>query len=243
MKVLCTICARGGSVGVKNKNIRQLCGKPLIAHSLRQAKQSTLFDLIAVSSDSAAIRQIASEWEADQVIERPAALALSTSPKLPVIQHALLQAENFYGDQFDFIIDLDATSPLRSVEDIVTAFKLFVAHKNATNLVTASPAHRSPYFNMLEILPTGYAALVKHTDTIICRRQDTPACYDMNASIYIWKRDTLLESNHVITDNTLLYVMPKERSFDIDSLLDWQIVSMLAKKRKDFANESLSAAI
>lgn len=234
MKILCTICARGGSVGVKNKNIRDLCGKPLIAHSIIQAKKANLFDKIAVSSDSEEIRHIATKWGADYVIDRPAELASSTAPKIPVIQHAFLEAERFARDHFDFIVDLDATSPLRFVEDIVDAFNQFAACEEAENLVTAMPARRSPYFNMLEVGENRFAKLVKQNPEPIHRRQDTPACYDMNASIYIWKRNTLLNSQSTITDRTLLYVMPEERSFDIDSLLDWKIVSLLAEERQDF---------
>ena len=85
MKRICTICARGGSQGVKNKNILSLCGKPLIAHSILQAKKSGLFDFIVVSSDSKKIRDVAMKWGAHYVIDRPAALATSvvTVPNSP----------------------------------------------------------------------------------------------------------------------------------------------------------------
>ena len=234
MKILCTICARGGSVGVKNKNIRNFRGKPLIAHSIIQAKKSNLFNMIAISSDSVKIRDVAKKWGADVTIERPAEMATSSAPKLPVIQHAFLEAEKIFGSQFDYLMDLDATSPLRSVEDITNSFTAFLENKDATNLVTAAPARRSPYFNMLEVGKDGYTRLVKNSEHGITRRQDTPNCYDMNASIYIWKRDTLLNATSTITDRTMLFVMPEERSIDIDSVLDWKFVNLLAKERMDF---------
>ena len=137
MKILCTICARGGSIGVKNKNIRLLNGKPLIAHSILQAKKSNLFDLIVVSSDSPKIRVTSQQWGADYVINRPKELATSTAPKIPVIQHAVSEIELMYGSKFDFIIDLDVTSPLRIIDDINGAFNMLVEHPKATNLVTA----------------------------------------------------------------------------------------------------------
>lgn len=233
MKILCTICARGGSVGVKNKNIRRLRGKPLIAHSIIQAKKSKLFNLVAISSDSPVILAVAKEWGADYMIDRPAEFSTSTAPKHPVIQHAVLAAEHHYGEKFDIVIDLDATSPLRLVDDIVEAFNLFVAHEDAINLVTACPSRRSPYFNMLEVSKEGYTKLVKKTDGLIQRRQDTPLCYDMNASIYVWSRDGLFEAKSALTDRTLLYIMPEERSIDIDSTLDWKFVNLLARSRKD----------
>lgn len=233
MKVLCTICARGGSSGVKNKNIRSLRGKPLIAHSIIQAKKTNLFDLVAVSSDSPKIRAISKKWGADYVVDRPAELATATASKLPAIQHAFLEAERIYGEKFDFIIDLDATAPLRTIEDIVTSFTMLVEHPEANNLITACPARKSPYFNMLEIDSNGFACLVKKAEVLIHRRQDTPSCYDMNASIYIWKRDALLDSKSAISDRTLLYIMPEERSIDIDTMLDWSFVKLLARNRKD----------
>ena len=233
MKILCTICARSGSQGVKNKNIRSLRGKPLIAHSIIQAKQTRLFDCIAVSSDSDTIRTIAKTWGADYTISRPDHLATTSAPKIPAIQHAVSEVERFHDCSFDFIVDLDATAPLRTVEDILESFKMLAAHPVAGNLVTACSARKSPYFNMLELNEEGFASLAKKPDALLHRRQDTPACYDMNASIYIWKREHLLNAQSAISERTLLYVMPEERSFDIDTLLDWKIVKCLAKDRDD----------
>lgn len=233
MKILCTICARGGSQGVKNKNIALLCNKPLIAHSILQAKKSKLFDMIAVSSDSQKILSVAKKWGAHYLIERPAELATSTSAKLPVIQHAFLQAEKFARAQFDVIVDLDATAPLRTVNDIKESLQLFLKNKQATNLITACPSRKSPYFNMVETDKNGFARLSKTTKTTIARRQDVPPCYDMNASIYIWKRKTLLRNAPVVSDHTLLYVMPEERSVDIDTLIDMKLVRLFAKNRRD----------
>jgi CMP-N,N'-diacetyllegionaminic acid synthase len=236
MNVLCTICARGGSAGVKNKNIRKLCGKPLIAHSIIQAQKTKLFDLISVSSDSPKIRSIAKEYGADHVVDRPAELASSTAPKLFAIQHAVLETERAFKQSFDYIVDLDATSPLRSVDDIIQSINMLIAHKEASNLVTACPSRRSPYFNMLEINAEGFAKLSKEPPGFIARRQDVPESYDMNASIYIWERDALFSAERTISDKTLLYVMPEERSIDVDSILDWKFVSLLARERKDLSS-------
>jgi len=233
MKILCTICARGGSVGVKNKNIRKLKGKPLIAHSIIQAKKSNLFDLITISSDSAKIRQVSLQWGADQVIERPSDLATATAPKLPVIQHAVMEAEKRCGFTFDFVVDLDATAPLRTVEDIVNSYQLLSKNPEAWNVITACHARKSPYFNMVELGNNGYVKLSKKTEGAIFRRQDAPICYDMNASIYVWRREALFNSQSAIIDKTLLYVMSEERSIDIDTPIDWKFVQLLARARKD----------
>lgn len=233
MKVLCTICARGGSQGVKNKNVISLRGKPLIAHSILQAKKSELFNAIAVSSDSKKILICAKKWGADYLIDRPDEMATSTAAKIPAIQHAVLEAEKLASHQFDIIVDLDTTSPLRTVEDLKASFHLLLKNKNAVNLITGCPARKSPYFNLVEADTNGFVKLSKTPEKPIARRQDSPACYDMNASIYIWKRSALFEDSSVVSDRTILYVMPEERSVDIDTPLDLAFVRLLAKHRQD----------
>ena len=233
MNVICTICARGGSTGLKNKNILRLRGKPLIAHSIIQAKKTQLFSPIVISSDSKTIRKIATQWGADHVIDRPTDLATSTAPKLPAIQHAVRETEYILKKQFDFIVDLDVTSPLRSVEDIFLAFNMLVENQKAENVVTAYPSRRSPYFNMIEISENGFVKLSKESSKLIYRRQDVPLTYDMNASIYVWRRDSLFNSKGAIANQTLLYVMPEERSIDIDTLIDWKLVKLLMRERKN----------
>ncbi|MFC5604721.1 cytidylyltransferase domain-containing protein [Sporosarcina koreensis] len=235
MSRICTICARGGSKGVKNKNIRMLAGKPLIAHSIQQAKQSGLFDVIAVSSDSKDILAVAEQYGADVLVNRPYELATDQTAKLPVIQHCLTTVEEKLGRQFELIVDLDATSPLRLIEDIVQSVQLYEENIDADNLISGAPSRRSPYFNLVEVNSEGYARLSKRLDKIIVRRQDVPNCYDMNASIYIWKRAKLLNSKSVFQAKTLLYVMPEERSIDIDSEIDFEFVSFLAKKRGELS--------
>lgn len=233
MNRICSICARGGSKGVKNKNTRLLAGKPLIAHSIQQAKQSGLFDVIAVSSDSEEILAVAKQYGADILVERPFELATDQAAKLPVIQHCLATVEEKLGKQFDIIVDMDATSPLRLVEDILQSVQLFEENIDADNLITGASSRRSPYFNLVEVNQEGYADLSKKLDKGIVRRQDAPKCYDMNASIYIWRRETLVDSTSVFQKKTLLYEMPEERSIDIDSELDFEFVSFLAMKNEE----------
>ena len=148
MKILCTICARAGSKGVANKNLRLINGLPLIAYSLRQAVESKLFSQIAVSSDSPEIRDVALAHGATFVVDRPAEMASDTAPKLPAIRHCVETTEKKFG-KFDIIIDLDATAPLRITADIIGALEL-LKQTNAENVITGTPAHRSPYFNLVE---------------------------------------------------------------------------------------------
>ena len=224
-KILCTICMRGGSKGVSGKNLRNLHGKPLMAYTIEQALQSGLFEHVVVSTDSDEIAEMAKTYGAEAWFLRPAELATDEAPKLPVIRHAFLEAEKHYDHDFEILVDLDATSPLRSMEDINGAYDQLIA-EDADMLITASPCRKNPYFNMVEIVD-GRVRKVKELKPPPTRRQDAPAVYDMNASIYIWKRQALFEYDNLFTDKTTLYVMPEERSVDIDTELDWEFVEFI----------------
>jgi len=227
-KVLCTICARGGSKGVKNKNIKLLNCKPLIAYTIEQAKASGLFEHIVISTDSDDIAEIAQQYGAEVFFKRSAEMASDTAGKLEVIRDAFKKSESHYDEKYDYLIDLDATAPLRDVEDIIKSFQQFLENNN-DNLITAMPSRRSPYFNLVEVNESGKVSLSKKLDNSIVRRQDAPKSYDMNASIYIWKRDVILKDNNLFLDKTGLYVMPEERSIDIDAELDYKFVEFIMK--------------
>jgi CMP-N,N'-diacetyllegionaminic acid synthase len=232
MKRLCSICVRAGSKGVPSKNIRSLLGKPLLAYSILQAKQSNLFDTVTVSSDGKAILQAAKEWGADFCIARPLELASDSAPKIPAIRHCLMETEKLTGYQFDVIADLDATAPLRFVSDIAGAVALLETD-GVPNVITGSPARHSPYFNLVEVSETGTAQLSKQLAAPLFCRQDSPKCYDLNGSVYVWRRGSLLNCHTVFEKNTQLYVMPPERSADIDSELDFEFVEFLMSKRAE----------
>ena len=230
--VLCTICARGGSKGVKNKNIKELNGKPLIAYTIEQAKASGLFEHIVISTDSDDIANIAKIYGAEVFFKRSSEMATDTAGKLDVIRDAFKRSEEYYNRTFDYLIDLDATAPLRSVEDIIDSFNQFKENSN-DNLITAMPSRRSPYFNLVEQDENGKVYLSKKLDNKIIRRQDAPKSYDMNASIYIWKRDIIINENSIFLEKTGLYVMPEERSIDIDTEFDFKFVEFLIKENKN----------
>lgn len=229
-KVLCTICARGGSKGVRNKNVRPLNGKPLIAYTIEQAKASGLFEHIVISTDSDLIATVSQEYGAEVFFKRSAEMASDTAGKLQVIQDAFKRSEEHYRTTFDYLVDLDATAPLRSVDDIVEAYRQFLRDGN-DNLITAMPSRRSPYFNLVEVDGRGKVSLSKKLSSGVVRRQDAPKSYDMNASIYIWKRDAILNETSLFLEKTGLYVMPEERSIDIDTELDFEFVDFLMRRR------------
>jgi CMP-N-acetylneuraminic acid synthetase len=226
MKRICTICARGKSKGVKNKNLKRLKGIPLIVYTILQAKESCLFEFVAVSSDSEDILRIAQEYGVDFCIKRPDDLATDTAAKLPVIRHCVESVEKIVDYRFDVCVDLDCTSPLRTVEDIKNSVDLLEI-ENKSNVITAMPSRRSPYFNLVEIDLNGKVVLSKNLSSQVVRRQDAPKSFDMNASIYVWERECLQSQNQLFLDRTGLYVMPEERSIDIDSELDFRFVEFL----------------
>jgi N-acylneuraminate cytidylyltransferase/CMP-N,N'-diacetyllegionaminic acid synthase len=231
MKRLCTICARGGSRGVVGKNIRPLLGKPLIAWTIEQAKATGLFELVAVSSDDAQIRDTAMQWGADLAIARPDELATDTAPKLGAIRHCLEEVSRRKGASYDILVDLDATSPLRLPSDIAGSVELLEA-SDAANVITGAEARRSPYFNLVELQADGTVRLAKVPERPIVRRQDSPRCFDMNASIYVWRVPRFLSEPAVFYADTRLFAMPPDRSVDIDSELDFEIVELLMRRRQ-----------
>jgi CMP-N,N'-diacetyllegionaminic acid synthase len=228
LRVLCTICARGGSKGVKNKNVRLINSKPLIAHTIYIAKASGLFSDIVVSTDCDDIANAAISAGAQVLFQRPAHLASDKAAKLPVIRHAFMETELILGSHYDVLFDLDATSPLRKVEDILGCFDMINSGKYR-NIITASPARRSPYFNLVEIDQSGVPFVSK--GSLTDRRQDSPECFDMNASIYVWTRESIMEDDKLFSNKTGLFVMPEVRSLDIDTELDFSIVSALMEQR------------
>lgn len=233
MKRLAVICARGGSKGIKNKNIRDLAGKPLLAHTVEQALDSGVFDWVAVSSDSHQILAVGTAAGADFAIERPDRLANDSAAKVPAIRHCALEVERLTGTAIDTIVDLDATAPLRSLDDIKGAVAK-LEQSTAGNLVTGMPSRRSPYFNLVEEQSDGTVRLSKPLEKPIMRRQDSPRCYDLNASIFCWRRAALIDGgDSALAQDTILFEMPEERSIDIDTETDFAFVEFMLSRKKD----------
>lgn len=232
MSLLATICARGGSKGVKNKNIRLLAGKPLIAHTIEQLKRWGKASEIVVSTDSLEIASIAKDYGAMVPFMRPDELATDAIGKIPVIRHALRESENILHKTYEAVIDLDATAPIRTLKDLENCYRLFIEKKPDT-LFSVVSAHKNPYFNMVEEDSSGYVHLCKTTQNGISRRQDVPPVYNMNASIYFYQRDYLLnEANQsAISQKSRLYVMDPLSAFDIDREIDFQFIEFLINQK------------
>ena len=231
MSVLVTICARGGSKGVKDKNIRSLNGKPLIAYTIEQAKLWPRATKMVVSTDSTAIAQTAKHWGAEAPFLRPKELAEDNSPKMAAIRHALIESEKIFGLKFSVIVDLDVTSPIRKVSDIENCYLKFVEHKPLT-VFSVVHAHRNPYFNMVEENGGSFVKLCKPLPGGVTRRQDAPKVYDMNASIYCYQREFLLDASNQnpCTDRSVACLMDDISRFDIDTETDFKFVEFLMRE-------------
>ena len=225
-----TICARGGSRGVPGKNIRELAGHPLIAYTIATAKQCSFVDRFIVSTDSEEIATVARRYGADVPFLRPAELATDTAGKVPAIQHAVREVERKRGAPVDFIVDLDPTSPLRTVAEVRECWEL-VQTPDTDVVFTVTSADKSPYFNMVEIVD-GYARLSKSLPAAVLRRQDAPAVYSLNASAYAYRRAHLMDDGRVVAPRSRVVVMPPERSRDIDGPLDFAFLEFLVRERK-----------
>jgi CMP-N,N'-diacetyllegionaminic acid synthase len=229
MKNICIICARNGSKRLKKKNFKKIFGKPLIYHTINQAIKSRIFDHIIFSTDSEILRKLAIKYGAESWFLRPKKLASDKAAKIPVIRHAVLEAEKKFKTNFDYIFDLDVTSPLRNVSDIKNSFKLFLKSKKDM-LISGNKARKNPYFNMVEFKENKSLKLAKQPRRYYVRHQDAPVVYELNASIYIWKKESLFKQVGPFCKKTFFYEMPYNKSIDIDNLSDFRMVEFFGKK-------------
>ena len=230
MRRVCTILARAGSVGVPGKNVRLLGGIPLIMHSIRHARATELFDTVVVSTDDPEVRRIAEDEGIDLIVSRPPDMATSTAGKLPAIRHAVAEAERAFGRQFDIVVDIQPTSPLRLPEDILAAVKLLESQGRDVNVVTGCKSHKSPYFDLVEAGTELFVRLVAPVPRALLRRQDAPATFDLNGAVYVWWRERLETVESAIAEYTLLHAMPPERSVDIDTEMDFALAEVLYER-------------
>lgn len=235
MKGLVTICARGGSKGIPGKNIKLINGKPLINYSLAVAeKLSKKYDLdIFLSTDSQEIKDVVKASAFSKVNKeyvRPDFLANDTAGKLDAIVDVYQFAEKTNDVNYDFVIDLDVTSPLRTAEDLAASVELLFNNHEALNLFSVSPANRNPYFNMVEEKENGFYELCKKGQFLT--RQSAPRVFDLNASFYVFKKAFFAENHKtVITDKSLVYEVP-HLCFDLDHNIDFEFMSFLLENKK-----------
>jgi CMP-N,N'-diacetyllegionaminic acid synthase len=215
-KVLALITARGGSKGLPRKNVLLAGGKPLIAWTVEAAVSSGCVDRVVLTSDDHEIMAAAMAAGCDVPFCRPAHLASDVATSLDVVLHAIDQLPGY-----EYVVLLQPTSPLRTAADIDTAFELML-ESGAPSCVSVCEADQSPYWMYRVAADNKLQRLLSEVDGVT-RRQDLPAIYVLNGAIYIAQIDWLRTNKSFVGVQTVAYLMPKERSLDIDTAQDFEI--------------------
>lgn len=238
MNILITICARGGSKGVPGKNIALVNGVPLIAYSIKAANLfkeaiAPIHDVtIALSTDDQKIIEVASQYDLYTDYKRPLELATDSIGKIAVIKNLLNYQEKKTHVNYDIVLDLDVTAPLRTLEDLLTSLSSFINQAEAYNSFSVSPANRNPYFNMIESSDGVYAQKSKELNGDIFTRQSAPKVYDLNASFYFYRKIFFEKKfNTVFTSRTMYHVID-HICFDVDHPIDLEILDYLVSNNK-----------
>lgn len=227
-QVLGLIPARGGSKGIPGKNTKYLAGKPLIAYTIEAAKECSCIDDVLVSTDSVDIAEVAREYGAWVPFLRPDELASDTAKTIDAVMYTVNRLTK-EGREYDYVILLQPTSPLRKADDIEEAFLL--ARKTGEDVVSVSEVTDSPILIRTCERDGRLNPLLSGSSTV--RRQDMPKYYRVNGSIYV-NHVSKLSSGTSLNDNRIGYVMPKERSVDIDEMVDFLVAeNYLAEENKN----------
>ena len=222
LNILAIIPARAGSKGIKDKNIIDLNGKPLIAHSIEVGLKSKYINKVVVSTDGEEIAKVAKEYGAQVPFLRPKYLASDTAKTIDSVIHCIEMLKR-QGEEYDYMVLLQPTQPLRQAWHIDEAIEL-ILEKDEEALVSVSKVKDHPIL-MRTIDSNGYAInLLEGSSTK--RRQEFPDFYKVNGAIYINKINENLNNDTSLNDNKLVYVMDEKYDVDIDEMLDLQIAEL-----------------
>ncbi len=234
-KCLITICGRAGSKGFKNKNLKTFCGKPLVYYTLSAAElfikaNPEVAVSICLNTDSDALATLVAEkYPEVTFLPRGEELAGDTVPKMDVFKDSLVRMEEKQGEPFDVMIDLDITSPLRTAKDIENSYMAYATREDLDLIFSVTPSRRNPYFNMVRQEGDQF---VKVMDNVpFTARQQAPAIYDLNASIYVLSRDFLANNTTgILWDGKIgISTMLDTGILDIDSEEDFQMMEIIAQ--------------
>ncbi len=228
-RFICVIPARSGSKGIKNKNIKIIGGKPLIYWTINAALKSKFFSKVIVSTDSPQIKKLALKYGAECPFLRPKIFSGDKTPTIKAIKHVVTYLKNKINFiDYDSIVLLQPTSPLRKTSDIDKSIRLFLSNKNASSLISVSEVsdnHPARMYFLKNNFLLKHSLSEKITGT---PRQKLKKMYLRNGAIYIIKKKNLTSS--FIGNKPIAYLMPKERSMNIDDIFDLKIVRYLLKK-------------
>lgn len=244
MKVLFTVCGRAGSKGLKNKNIGDFLGIPLVYYTLAAIllykEQLTSEDevYVSVNTDSKELVELVRKQNQlpVHVVNRKPELGGDQVPKVSVIKDTLLHAQDEFDTEFDMVVDLDITSPLRRIQDIVAIIEKKHTNSHFDVVFSVVPSRRNPYFNMVEKVGDYFERAVKSD---FATRQQAPEMYDMNASMYAYAPGALLNksADTFFLSNTSAVVVPDTAVLDIDSSEDSELMQVVAKYFYEISND------
>lgn len=227
MKNLAVILARSGSKGIKDKNIKLLGEKPLLAYSIEAAQESKIFDCIHVSTDSNHYADIVKEYGVDVPFLRSEELASDSAGSWDAVEEVLEQYA-VRGNYFDMVTLLQPTSPLRKAEDIASAYKIF-RRQEVKAVVSVCEMDHSPLLSNILPINNSMENFQKSETPIL--RQNIEIYYRINGAIYMIDREFLQKSHKIYRKGCYAYIMERERSIDIDTQLDFDMAEFLIKKR------------
>ncbi|MGE0040269.1 MAG: NTP transferase domain-containing protein [Vicinamibacterales bacterium] len=227
-RVLAIVTARGGSKGLPRKNILPLAGKPVIAHTLDAARRAPSVDRVVVSTDDEEIAAIARAHGGEVPFLRPAELARDETLIFPVLIHALDWLKAHDGYVPDYVLLLQPTSPFRAPEDIEAAVRI-ATETGGDAVISVGPAHQHPHW-MKSVAADG--RLVDFMPDMPFRRQELGELYALNGAIYLVATPVLLERQTFYTKSTYAYVMPAERSLDIESPWEYTLARLILEDRQ-----------
>jgi len=225
-KVLAIVPARGGSKGVPRKNLRMVGGRPLIAWTIAAAKAAAAVDRVILSSEDQGIIAAGRDAGCDVPFVRPAELATDSASLLDVVHHAVAQC----GDGFGWVVLLQPTSPLRAASDIDATLKT-CQDAHAPACVTVTPADKNPLWMFFREDDGRMRPVIETSTTPAFRRQDLPQAYALNGAVYAARRPWLAGRNSFLSAGTVCHVMPRERSIDVDTEMDFVILRALLSER------------
>ena len=231
LRVLGLIPARGGSKGVKEKNLALLCGKPLIEYSIDAAFRSKLLTDVIVSTDSQKIRDLAISLGADAPFLRPAELSTDSALSISVARHALEFMDSKLGERYDAIMLLQPTSPLRSATDIDCAISM-LSESDCDSLISISDVGGSHPFRMKRVINGYLTNFLEQGFEDMRPRQLLPKVFIRNGAIYLARTDLVMRENSFGGDRTLAYEMPSERSVNIDTELDFAVANHILSSHR-----------
>lgn len=233
MRILFTVCGRAGSKGIKNKNFREFLGHPLLFYTFAaieayKKQHPEVAADVALNTDSPEMIRLVRERIAQPVlfVDRKSELAGDTAAKIQVIEDTLNEAEQQTGQRYDMVVDLDITSPLRTVQDIEN----LIAKKQKEEwdvVFSVVEARRNPYFNMVRLEKDGRAVLVSPSE--FTARQQAPKIYDMNASLYAYSPDFLRSGKHMFEGRCGIIQMMDTGVLDLDHEHDFELMQVIGK--------------